>query len=85
MPLAAESDVFCGVLNQVAISGGNMACFQGGVLIKDTSGEIVGSVGVSGAAGDEDEFTALTGIRGCSIGESLMTEPLEHSCEHGIA
>jgi len=39
----------------------NLACFPGGVTIKDESGRIVGGVGVSGASGDQDEELALLG------------------------
>jgi len=79
-PVGAE--VFARVLNQISITGGNMAAFQGGVLIREKgSGIIVGSVGVSGAAGDEDEFCALSGVKECMMGEQLVTEPLEHSCK----
>ena len=45
------------------------------------TGEILGSVGVSGAAGDEDEYCALYGIQNCVIGEVLETEPATHSCK----
>ena len=39
---------------------GNVAGFPGGVLIRDKeSQQIMGAVGVSGAAGAEDEYIAL--------------------------
>jgi len=61
---------------------GQMAAFQGGVLIREKEGgSIIGSVGVSGAAGDEDEFCALVGVKECCIGEMLVTEPSQHSCK----
>lgn len=79
-PVGAE--VFARVLNQINIVDGNMAAFQGGVLIREKeSGVIVGSVGVSGAAGDEDEFCALAGVKECMLADQLVTEPLEHSCK----
>lgn len=79
-PVGAE--VFARVLNQINIVDGNMAAFQGGVLIREKeSGVIVGSVGVSGAAGDEDEFCALSGVKECMLADQLVTEPLEHSCK----
>lgn len=54
-------DVFVRVLNQISTIDGNVAAFPGGVLIRDaTSKQIVGAVGVSGAAGAEDEYIALT-------------------------
>ena len=63
---------------------GKMAAFQGGILVREKStGEIVGSVGVSGAAGDEDEYCALYGVHNCEMGLAslLVTEPPEHSCK----
>ena len=49
---------------------GRMAPSPGGVLILDHAGEVVGAVGVSGDAGDNDELCALAGVgaaglRGC--------------------
>jgi uncharacterized protein GlcG (DUF336 family) len=75
-------DVFARVINQINTLQGDMAAFQGGVLIREKStGDIVGSVGVSGAAGDEDEFCALYGVKECSLGDELATEPADHSCK----
>mmetsp|Transcript_112520 Transcript_112520/g.359364 ORF Transcript_112520/g.359364 Transcript_112520/m.359364 type:complete len:218 (-) Transcript_112520:20-673(-) len=48
-----------------------LAAFPGGVLLRDGEGNVVGAVGVSGAAADEDEHCAITA--GQSIG--LVTEP----------
>jgi len=57
-------EVFARVLNQINTMDGQMAAFQGGVLIREKEGgSIIGSVGVSGAAGDEDEFCALVGVK----------------------
>jgi uncharacterized protein GlcG (DUF336 family) len=71
-------------LNQISIADGKLAAFQGGVLVRaEETGEIVGSVGVSGAAGDEDEYCALYGIQNSQLGldSELATEPAEHSCK----
>jgi len=74
-------EVFARVLNQINTADGHMAAFQGGVLIREKeSGDIVGSVGVSGAAGDEDEYCALMGVMECSVSDDLETEPVQHSC-----
>lgn len=55
---------------------------QGGILVKEAStGDIVGSVGVSGAAGDEDEYCALAGVKECSLAGDLQTIPEDHSCK----
>ena len=73
---------FVRVINQINISGGDMAAFQGDILVKEKStGDIVGSVGISGAAGDEDEYCALYGVKECSIAAELETIPAEHSCK----
>ena len=41
------------------ITGGKMAPFPGGVMVHNSSGEYIGSVGVSGAKGDEDEYIGI--------------------------
>ena len=48
----------CMMTSMVTITGGNMAPFPGGVLMK-LDGKTIGSVGVSGATADEDEYVAL--------------------------
>mmetsp|Transcript_7372 Transcript_7372/g.14669 ORF Transcript_7372/g.14669 Transcript_7372/m.14669 type:complete len:179 (-) Transcript_7372:271-807(-) len=85
----STSDVYIRGLNQVISLNGNMVAFPGGVLIRDKEdGGVVGSVGVSGAAGDEDEFCALVGVHRCSAAEGLVTEPSTHTCatasNHGL-
>eukprot|EP00550_Attheya_septentrionalis_P007355 CAMPEP_0198295120 /NCGR_PEP_ID=MMETSP1449-20131203/25965_1 /TAXON_ID=420275 /ORGANISM="Attheya septentrionalis, Strain CCMP2084" /LENGTH=178 /DNA_ID=CAMNT_0043995315 /DNA_START=56 /DNA_END=592 /DNA_ORIENTATION=+ len=75
-------ETFARVLNQITTLGGKAAAFQGGILLMDkTDSQIVGSVGVSGAAGDEDEYCALRGVWDCSIANELTTSPSEHSCK----
>ena len=39
----------------------------GGVLIRDSTGEIVGAAGVSGDTSDNDEACAVFGIRGAGL------------------
>jgi uncharacterized protein GlcG (DUF336 family) len=39
----------------------------GGVLIRNTTGEIVGAVGVSGHLPDDDEDCAIHGITACGL------------------
>ena len=46
----------------VAAIEGGIVPVPGGVLIKDASGLIIGSVGVSGDTSDNDEAAALAGI-----------------------
>ena len=48
-----------------------LATFPGGVLLRDSAHNLLGAIGVSGAASDEDEHCAITGAH--SIG--LVTEP----------
>jgi uncharacterized protein GlcG (DUF336 family) len=46
-----------------AMTGGQVIPAPGGVLIRDTAGELLGSVGVSGGAADHDEKAAVAGVR----------------------
>lgn len=43
-------------------SQGRIIPSPGGVLIADAGGEIIGAVGISGDAGDNDEICAIAGI-----------------------
>jgi uncharacterized protein GlcG (DUF336 family) len=45
-----------------AMSGGKIVPVPGGVLIRDTSGVILGAVGISGDTSDDDETAAAAGI-----------------------
>jgi len=59
-----------------------MAPFPGGILLKYGSGRkdvAVGAVGVSGAAGDEDEYCAIRGVVESNI-PGLSTVPPAPSC-----
>ena len=47
----------------VNIAEKTLAPFPGGIVVRDVEGNVVGSVGVSGAAGDEDEYIALAGVQ----------------------
>ena len=57
---AAGNPNFFGSL--YAMSGGRMVPNPGGVLIRSESGEIMGSVGISGDTGENDEICAVYGI-----------------------
>ena len=72
------SSKFCQLLGMVAISKGQMAPFPGGILLQ-YDGHYVGAVGVSGAAGDEDEYCAIRGVIESGI-SGLTTIPENHSC-----
>ena len=39
-----------------------MAPFPGGIVVKNSEGKIIGAIGVSGASGDEDEYSAIRGV-----------------------
>ena len=62
----------------VVISGGKMAPFPGGVVIKNANCKIIGAVGVSGASGDEDEYCAIRGVVNSNL--SVKTYPENHLC-----
>jgi len=49
-------------LTLAATSQGKLLPQQGGVLIRDAAGAILGAVGISGASGDEDEACAAFGV-----------------------
>ena len=49
-------------LTLAATSSGRLLPQQGGVLIRDAGGAILGAVGISGASGDEDEACGAFGI-----------------------
>jgi uncharacterized protein GlcG (DUF336 family) len=46
-----------------AISEGRIASSQGGALIRDEEGELLGAVGVSGDRPDNDEAVAVFGVQ----------------------
>jgi uncharacterized protein GlcG (DUF336 family) len=50
-----------------AASGGRVVTNPGGVLIRDTEGEIVGAVGISGDTSDKDEACAIAGIEAAGL------------------
>ena len=50
------------MLALAATAQGKFLPQQGGVLIRDASGEILGAVGISGATGDEDEACGAFGV-----------------------
>jgi len=51
----------------MAASGGRIVPAPGGVLIRGGSGEIVGSVGISGDTSDKDETCAVSGIEAAGL------------------
>lgn len=69
---------FCQMNSMIDISGGRMAAFPGGILIRNRDNDVVGAIGVSGASGDEDEYVCLRSV--WDSGLPLITQPKEHSC-----
>jgi len=62
---AAQNPVFFGALSDM--SGGRMVANPGGVLIRSESGEILGSIGISGDTSGNDEICAVYGIQSVGL------------------
>ncbi len=62
---AAKNQTFFGALSD--LSGGRMVPVPGGVLIRSESGEVLGSVGISGDASEKDEMCAVHGIKAAGL------------------
>jgi uncharacterized protein GlcG (DUF336 family) len=62
---AAQAPAFFAVLSDM--SNGRMVPVPGGVLIRDAAGQIVGSVGISGDASEQDEICAVAGIQAAGL------------------
>ncbi|KAL7449079.1 hypothetical protein ACHAWC_001176 [Mediolabrus comicus] len=75
---ATNDNAKIGQMNSMMAISGKMAAFPGGVLLRNEGNEIVGAIGVSGAAGDEDEYCALNAVWESDL--PLQTQPKEHSC-----
>lgn len=50
-----------------AASNGRFVPVPGGVLIRDSGGEIIGAVGISGDASDKDEYCAIEGVKAAGL------------------
>jgi hypothetical protein len=69
------------MLAMVDCTGGALAPFPGGVLLRAVEGgEVLGAVGVSGASADEDELCALMGVREAGL-EGVVTDPAESAIQ----
>jgi len=62
---AAKMPAFFNALSD--LSGGRMVPVPGDVLIRSASGEILGSVGISGDTSDNDEICAVHGIKAAGL------------------
>jgi uncharacterized protein GlcG (DUF336 family) len=51
-----------GPLYHIEHSNGGLITFPGGLLLKDSSGEIIGAIGVSGSTVENDHAVALAGV-----------------------
>ncbi|HEY1154561.1 MAG TPA: heme-binding protein [Pseudolabrys sp.] len=65
MERAAQNPNFLTAI--AAASGGRLVPNPGGVLIRDAGGTIIGSVGISGDTGDNDEIIAVAGIEAADL------------------
>jgi uncharacterized protein GlcG (DUF336 family) len=50
-----------------AAVGGQLIPVPGGVLVQEDTGVVIGAVGVSGDASDQDEATAVAGIEAAGL------------------
>ncbi len=62
---ASKMQMFFGALSD--LSGGRMVPVPGGVLIRSSAGDILGAVGISGDASENDEICAVHGIRAAGL------------------
>jgi uncharacterized protein GlcG (DUF336 family) len=65
MERAAQNPNFLTAI--AAASGGRLVPNPGGVLIRDTSNQIIGAVGISGDTADNDEIIAVAGIEAAGL------------------
>lgn len=50
-----------------AMSNGQVVALPGGLLIRDAAGTVIGAVGISGAASEDDELCAKAGIEAIGL------------------
>ena len=62
---AAKAPMFFGALSD--LSRGRMVPVPGGVLVRSQTGEITGSVGISGDTSENDETCAVWGIKAAGL------------------
>lgn len=61
-----------GPLYNIEHSNGGLISFPGGVVIKDTSGKIIGAIGVSGGLLEQDHEVALARSYCCNMNFTLL-------------
>lgn len=62
---AAKMPAFFNALSD--LTGGAMVPVPGGVLIRNTDGEILGAVGITGDTSDNDELCCIAGIQAVEL------------------
>ena len=65
MERAAQNPNFLTAI--VAASEGRLVPNPGGVLIRDSGGNVIGAIGISGDTGDNDEIIAVAGIEAAGL------------------
>ena len=70
---AAEAPAFFTAVTTLA--GGRMLPVQGGVFIRDSSGRLLGAVGVTGDVSDNDAACAVAGVRAAGLVPDGAAEP----------
>lgn len=81
---SGEAAKFTQAAGMVSIMEGELVPVAGGVLVRSSADgcTVVGAIGVSGAAADEDEYLAWKGVRAMtSKGFGLSTVPENHCCK----
>ncbi|KAL3781937.1 hypothetical protein ACHAW5_008382 [Stephanodiscus triporus] len=77
---------FCQMNSMINISGGKMAAFPGGILLRNRDNDVLGAIGVSGASGDEDEYVCLRSVWDSGLNQRntavLRRGKVDESCHH---
>jgi uncharacterized protein GlcG (DUF336 family) len=55
------------VTSLMSPSGGRIVPIQGGILVRSSSGEVLGAVGVSGDTSQNDEACAVAGVKAAGL------------------
>ena len=77
---ATNAAAFTQAITMTSSLDGRVVPLVGAILVKDNSGgSVVGAVGVSGAASDEDEYLAIQAVQQVTAG-AVTTDPPQHSC-----
>jgi uncharacterized protein GlcG (DUF336 family) len=66
-----------------AISAGRITSSRGGVLIRDSSSDIIGAVGISGDHPDNDEVCAVAGIQAANLTPDTGEDTAQRCGEEG--